>query len=134
MKHHLFFFLGFQYESVYALIDMINLAFSDTQLVYITIDIALFSTHQCLGSPTPSVWPTSAPCGVMSLSSSASSPQSSRSMSVWYPGRKTLSLSCQVGKKNPVNVIKKYHLHKNLATHPLCDSTNLSVLLKCLMM
>ncbi|CAF89050.1 unnamed protein product, partial [Tetraodon nigroviridis] len=38
-----------------------------------------------------SVWLTSAPCGEMSLSSSASSPPLSRSTSAWCPERKTPS-------------------------------------------
>lgn len=69
-------------------------------LSFIWLTSALFSIHQCSGSPTLSVWPTSAPCGVMSPCSSASSPQPSRSTSAWCPGRKTPSPSSQVGTFN----------------------------------
>lgn len=66
-------------------------------LSYSTNLSPFFFTLQCLGSPTQSVWPTSAPCGVMLPCSSASSPPPSRSTSVWCPGRKTLFPSSPVG-------------------------------------
>lgn len=78
---------------------------------FLWLTLALFSKHQCSGSPTQSVWPTSAPCGVMLLCSSASSPQLSRSTSVWCLGRKTLSPSSQVGNIFPEVVFKDIQKH-----------------------
>lgn len=94
----------------------------------------IFFSRQCSGSLIRSVWLTSAPCGVMLRSSSASSPRWSRSMSAWCPGRKTPSPSSQVRKKqqNPNKQINKTndHLQGQLARSPFyVTSSGLSLLL-----
>lgn len=77
-----------------------------------------FFPRQCSGSLTRSVWLTSAPCGVMSPSSSASSPRSSRSTSAWCPGRKTPSPSSQVRKKKRIKAPSSEHPRAQLARSP----------------
>lgn len=84
---------------------------------------SFLSTHQCSGSPTQFVWPTSAPCGVMLPCSSASSPQLSRSTSVSCPGRKTPSPSSQVRNVSMASLRtilnkQKHKLQSEPAPHP----------------
>lgn len=104
---------------------MIILSISELSLVHSTlpsnillplIKTILFFPCQCSGSLTQSVWLTSAPCGVMSPSSSASSPRSSRSTSVWCPGRKTPFPLSQVRKEHPKS--SGEHLQGQLAKSP----------------